>query len=284
MNKVYSLSLLLLLSSAGHYPVLAQDFVEVPRLTSRVTDLTNTLTPQQTSRLENTLLAFESQKGSQVAVLLIRSTKPETIEGYAIRVAEAWKIGRKKVDDGVILLIAKDDRRMRIEVGYGLEGVLTDSVADQIIRSIITPHFRQNEFYTGIQKGVAAILSVIQGEKLPEPTKKARAFQRGRPKKGNFMLFFFILAFILAKILRGSLGAGISGFIVTFASVLLGLLFFDWLIGLFIGIFASVFSGSFLGGMFLAGAGGFRGGGFPGGGGFMGGGGGFGGGGASGGW
>ena len=280
MNKVYSL-LLFLLFLVNPYPVQTQDLVEVPRLTSRVTDLTNTLTPEQVSRLDSTLRSFEAQKGSQVAVLLVPSTKPETIEGYSIRVAEKWQIGRKKIDDGLILLIAKDDRKMRIEVGYGLEAVLPDSLASRIIQSIITPYFKQGDFYTGIQKGIEAILSVIQGEKLPEPVKRLHG---GRAKTKNFMLFFFILAFILAKILRGYLGKAISGFIVTLVSVLLGLWIFDWIIGLFIGLFASIFSGSFLGGMFLAGAGGYRSGGFPGGGGFMGGGGGFGGGGASGGW
>ncbi len=129
---------------------LAPAQVAVPPLTARVTDLTNTLSAPQISTLDQTLQAFEMRKGSQIAVLIVPSTRPESIEQYGIRVVEQWRLGRKRVDDGALLIIAKDDHGVRIEVGYGLEGALNDAVCARIIREIITPHFRQGDFYGGI--------------------------------------------------------------------------------------------------------------------------------------
>jgi uncharacterized protein len=146
--------------------------VAVPPLTGRVVDKTATLSSSDIASLDQTLKDFEARKGSQVAVLIVPATQPETIEQYSLRVAEAWKIGRKKIDDGAILVVAKDDRKLRIEVGYGLEGALTDVTAKRIIDEVITPKFRSGDFAGGISDGVNRILRVIDGEPLPAPAQR----------------------------------------------------------------------------------------------------------------
>lgn len=153
--------------------------VAVPALSGRVVDRTMTLTQAQREGLDQTLREFEARKGSQVAVLIVPTTAPESIELFSIRVAEAWKIGRKKVDDGAILVIAKDDRTLRIEVGYGLEGALTDLTSKRIIDEVIVPKFKAGDFAGGIIDGVDRILKVIDGEPLPvpdEPLVSAKVF------------------------------------------------------------------------------------------------------------
>jgi uncharacterized protein len=146
--------------------------VAVPPLTGRVVDKTATLSSGDIASLDRTLKDFEARKGSQVAVLIVPTTQPETIEQYSLRVAEAWKIGRKKIDDGAILVVAKDDRKLRIEVGYGLEGALTDVTAKRIIDEVITPKFRSGDFAGGISDGVNRILRVVDGEPLPAPAQR----------------------------------------------------------------------------------------------------------------
>jgi uncharacterized protein len=146
--------------------------VAVPPLTGRVVDKTATLSSSDIASLDQTLKDFEARKGSQVAVLIVPTTQPETIEQYSLRVAEAWKIGRKKIDDGAILVVAKDDRKLRIEVGYGLEGALTDVTAKRIIDEVITPKFRSGDFAGGIIDGVNRILHVVDGEPLPAPAQR----------------------------------------------------------------------------------------------------------------
>jgi uncharacterized protein len=141
----------------------------VPELTRRVTDLTATLSAEQTATLERQLAAFEARKGSQIAVLIVPTTAGEDIAQFGIRVAERWKIGRKKIDDGVILLIAKDDRRLRLEVGYGLEGAIPDAIAKRVIAEIIKPYFRDEDYMGGIQAGVQQLMRLIEGEALPQP-------------------------------------------------------------------------------------------------------------------
>jgi uncharacterized protein len=143
--------------------------VAVPPLSGRVVDQTGTLSASDISALTQTLKNLETRKGSQVAVLIVATTAPETIEQYSIRVAEAWKIGRKKIDDGALLVVAKNDHKLRIEVGYGLEGSLTDATASRIIDEIIVPKFRSGDFAGGIAAGVGRIVAVIDGEKLPAP-------------------------------------------------------------------------------------------------------------------
>ncbi len=139
----------------------------IPALNTRVTDLTGTLSTTEQAELENILKAYEKQKGSQLAVLIVPSTMPETIEQYSIRVTDNWKLGRKGIDDGVLLLIAKNDRKLRIEVGRGLEGILPDVIGKRIIEDIITPYFKQGQFFPGVKAGVEAILKVVSGEQLP---------------------------------------------------------------------------------------------------------------------
>ena len=142
----------------------------IPALQQRVTDNTATLTATQIAELDQKLRNLETDKGSQLVVLIVASTQPETIEQFSIRVVEQWKIGREGVDDGVLLLIAKQDRQMRVEVGYGLEGAIPDIYAKRIIAETITPHFKQDDFYGGIAAGVDSLIGLISGETLPEPT------------------------------------------------------------------------------------------------------------------
>src|SRR5438874_13444657 len=157
------------------WAVAAAADVAVPPLSGRVVDQTGTLSSGDISSLTQTLKNLEARKGSQLAVLIVPTTEPETIEQYSIRVAEAWKIGRKKIDDGAILVVAKDDRKLRIEVGYGLEGALTDVTAKRIIDEVITPKFRSGDFAGGITDGVNRMLRVIDGEPLPAPAQRSRS-------------------------------------------------------------------------------------------------------------
>lgn len=265
---------------------LGQDIQELPALESQVTDYTSTLTSSEISSLENYLSKFEKEKGSQVAVLVISTTEPEEIEAYGIRLAEKWKIGRKNVGDGVILIVAKDDRKLRIEVGYGLEGAIPDIYAKRIIENIILPTFRQGNFYEGIKHGVNAIVSLINKEELPAVT--SEHIDTNEVQNNFFSIGFFLLiigaSIIKAFVKNSKVKVGIA---VVFSVVIWLLL--SSLIG---GILGFIFTGVFLfsksngrnrGGGYYAG-GSFGGGSSFGGGGFSGGGGGFGGGGASGGW
>ncbi|QQO23966.1 YgcG family protein [Bradyrhizobium diazoefficiens] len=147
--------------------------VAVPQLTGRVVDQTGSLSSSEIASLSQKLRDFEARKGSQIAVLIVPTTQPETIEQFSIRVAEAWKIGRKKVDDGAILVVAKNDRHLRIEVGYGLEGALTDVTSRRIIDEVITPKFKSGDFRGGISDGVDRMIRVIDGEPLPSPSRSA---------------------------------------------------------------------------------------------------------------
>jgi uncharacterized protein len=147
--------------------------IAVPQLTGRVVDQTGTLSSADIAGLTQKLRGLESRKGSQIAVLVVPTTQPEDIEQFSIRVAEAWKIGRKKVDDGALLVVAKNDRKLRIEVGYGLEGALTDVTARRIIDEDITPKFRSGDFAGGINSGVDRIIAVVNGEQLPAPVPQA---------------------------------------------------------------------------------------------------------------
>ena len=141
----------------------------MPQLEARVTDLTGTLTAAQQSSLEEKLKAFEERKGAQIAVLILPTTEPEDIAQFGVRLMETWKLGRKGVDDGAVLIVAKEDRELRIEVQYGLEGVLTDATSSRIINETIVPLFKQGDFYGGINAGLDQMLRVVDGEPLPEP-------------------------------------------------------------------------------------------------------------------
>src|SRR5438477_6650612 len=151
------------------WPVEGAADVAVPPLSGRVVDQTGTLSSGDIASLTQTLKNLEARKGSQVAVLIVPTTAPETIEQYSIRVAEAWKIGRKKIDDGALLVVAKNDRHLRIEVGYGLEGSLTDATTKRIIDEDITPKFKAGDFAGGVSAGIDRMIRIVNGEKLPEP-------------------------------------------------------------------------------------------------------------------
>jgi uncharacterized protein len=263
--------------------------VAVPPLTQRVTDLTATLDAQQVRKLESRLAAFEARKGAQLAVLIVPSTKPETIEQYGIRVADAWKLGRKGVDDGALLLIAKNDRTLRIEVGYGLEGALPDATANRIIDEIIVPRFRRGDFYSGIESGTATMMQVIDGEPLPPPH-TGRSTASGNNNIETLMFVAFVLVVAVGGILRALLGRFPAALLMGGG---LGLLAWLTVAPLIIAVLAGAAAFIFVllgGGRGFVGyggggfGGGYGGGGFGGGGGFSGGGGGFGGGGASGSW
>jgi uncharacterized protein len=167
MRSLRSLVAVFLIGLMAAMPSFAADVIAMPPLQGRVTDLTATLSAEQRGDLEATLEKFERERGSQVSILLLPSTQPEAIEQFGIRLAEAWKIGRKGIDDGVIVIVAKDDRRIRLEVGYGLEGALNDATAKRIISETMTPRFKNGDYFGGLQTGVTAILAVISGEALP---------------------------------------------------------------------------------------------------------------------
>ena len=188
------------------WAVAAAADVAVPPLSGRVVDQTGTLSSGDIASLTQTLKDLQARKGSQVAVLIVPTTEPETIEQYSIRVAEAWKIGRRKIDDGALVVIAKNDRHLRIEVGYGLEGALNDVTAKRIIDEVITPRFRSGDFAGGISAGVDRIVAVIEGEKLPapEPQRQPRsvAFDHIDP----FSPFVIIPLLIFGGMMRRALG------------------------------------------------------------------------------
>lgn len=273
------------------WTVVAVADVAVPPLTGRVVDQTGTLTSEQIATLDGTLQTFEQRKGSQIAVLIVPTTEPETIEQFSIRVAEAWKIGRKKIDDGAVLVIAKDDRRLRIEVGYGLEGALTDVTSKRIIDEIITPKFRQNDFAGGISAGVDRIIGVIDGEPLPEPKRRQQSTNIfDNLESIGPVAFFAVLVFggifrsIFGRLLGAAVTGGLVGLVIWF---LAGTLAVAAIIGAIAFVFtligdSVVSSGGGRGGWSGGSGGGWSGG--SSGGGFSGGGGSFGGGGASGRW
>ena len=179
--------------------------VAVPPLRSPVTDLTGTLTAEQSATLEQQLRAFETRKGSQIAVLIVPTTQPETIQQYSFRVAEAWKLGRRGVNDGALLAIAKDDRAVWIQVGYGLEGALPDVLANRIVEQVIAPRFRNGDFFGGISEAIARMIALIEGEPLPEPT----SGRRGAPSADGFgsaLPVLLLLVFVGGGILRRMLG------------------------------------------------------------------------------
>jgi uncharacterized protein len=263
--------------------------IAVPPLLARVTDLTGTLSASQIQTLDAHLRDFERAKGSQIAVLLLPTTAPETIEQYSIRVAEAWKIGRKNVDDGAILLIAKDDRKLRIEVGRGLEGAIPDAIAKRVVSDVIAPRFRSGDFYGGIVAGTDALMRLIEGEALPAP--RTRSVDLHAIDFNTMLWLFIALVFgdaifkrVFGKVAGAAVSGAIVGGIVWFAAGVLLFAVLGGLIGFFITLVAGFGGGR--GGWTSGGwpGGGWGGGGFSSGGGFSGGGGSFGGGGASGSW
>ena len=238
MNAARTILLALLLGWV--FPALAD--VAVPPLVGRVVDQTGTLSTNDVSSLNQTIRAFEARKGSQVAVLIVPTTDGEAIEQYSIRVAEAWKIGRKKIDDGVLLVIAKNDRHLRIEVGYGLEGALTDAISKRIIDEDITPKFKAGDFGGGISAGVDRILRVVDGEKLPAPEPPhwqptTRAFDPGLLFNPFLIIPVLLFGGAIRAMLGRLLGSGMAGGLVA----LIAWFFFGSIAAAFLsGIVASI--------------------------------------------
>ena len=270
----------------------------VPQPSGYVTDLAGVLSPQQAASLNQTLSDYEQKTTNQIAVLVVKSLEGRDIESYSMEVAEAWKAGQKHKDNGVILLIAPNERKVRIEVGYGLEGVLTDAKSAQIIRNIVAPRFRSGDYYGGIAGAVSAIQAVIGGEFTSEPKDREPAL--------SLLPIFLILLFIAGTIglIHWMAGAAAGGLLAGGFQLLTGSGGFGLITALLLGVLLGAVAPFFLRLFFLSfggltsgrrwsgrsgyggfgGFGGLGGGGGGGGGGFSGGGGGFGGGGASGSW
>ncbi|WP_371861236.1 TPM domain-containing protein [Pseudoduganella lutea] len=200
---------LLFVEAARAQDGAAQDgFVPVPALTARVTDGAGMLTAQQRGALESVLADYETRTGSQIAILTVKSTAPEPIEQYSIRVTDAWKLGRKGVDDGVLLVVAKDNpsslRRLRIEAGRGVQGVLTDAQSKRVLQDVIAPHFRNNDYYGGLSAGVSAIATLLDKEQFPAPQQQP-APRQAQADGGGSWLWPAILfgVFVLLPMFRG---------------------------------------------------------------------------------
>ena len=273
------------------------DPIAVPKLAARVTDLTGTLTVPEREAIEAKARDFEARKGSQVAVLIVPSIGPETIEEFAGRVTDEWKLGRKGVDDGALLLVAKQERKMRIHSGRGVQGTLTDALSKRIVADIVAPRFRNGDFAGGIEAGVDAIMKAIEGEELPLPAPKTQRKVDTVSSYSNLLFLGFFLVPVVGMFLRGIFGrfmgasatSGVTGVAVWLILGSLGV----GVLAAFIAFVLTLFTGSGLargvsrggwGGGYIPGGGFGGGGGGGGGGGFSGGGGGFDGGGASGSW
>jgi uncharacterized protein len=264
----------------------------VPALTGRVVDLTATLTASEQATLADRLEQLEAAQGSQVAVLFVPTTEPEAIEQFSIRVVDQWQLGRQGVDDGVLVLVAKDDRTVRIEVGRGLEGAIPDAIANRIIDEYVVPRFRSGDYAGGVTAAVDRIAQLIDGEPLPPPA--AGWEGGGRPGAEAAFPIIFVLSLVAGGFLRRVFGqvpgalltGGLAGGVAWLLVGALGVALFMAFVGFFIGLTGGGGGGPWVSrGGRRGGAGGFGGGGFGGrGGGFGGGGGGFGGGGASGRW
>lgn len=192
--------------SALVLPFEAYAQLPVPKLASRVTDLTATLAPDQRQALETRLAEFEARKGAQIAVLLVPTTQPETIEQYARRVLDDWKLGRKGIDDGALLLVAMQDRQLRIETQYGLEGPLPDATAKRIIDEIVVPRFKQKDFYGGISAGIERMIAVVDGEPLPPPQPAAGSRGTKESDYESLLMIGFVLIFVVGAVLRSIFG------------------------------------------------------------------------------
>ena len=284
------------------FAAMAQGVLPVPALTARVIDTTGTLDAIQVRGLDDQLAAFEREKGTQIAFLMVPTTQPEDITSYASRVANAWKIGRKGIGDGVLVVVAKNDRKVRIEVAKTLEGAIPDLAASQIIEQAITPNFRKDDYAAGLRAAADQLMARIKGEALPAPpaTSAQRSGNRGGVAGFNWTDLAIFLFFavpvggsVLGRILGRKLGAvAVGGGIGAIAMVITSSLVVAGIAGVAALLYSLLAGGMaavggrrspWIGGMGGLGGGGFSGGG--GGGGFSSGGGGnFGGGGASGSW
>jgi uncharacterized protein len=277
-NALVALALLL---GAGLAPP-ARAQIPLPTLEARVTDLTGTLTAAQQSALEEKLAAFEARKGAQIALLILPTTKPEDIAQFGVRLLESWKLGRKSIDDGAALIVAKDDKELRIEVQYGLEGVLTDATSKRIIEDTILPLFRQGDFYGGVNAGIDQMIRVVDGESLPAPDQswhdKGGGFRNVSDVSPLFIMGVVFVGGLLRRVLGRGIAASLTGVVV---GVMVIVFTNSWWFALVIGAFIALIVAGMGGGpitMFDGRGGrsgrGWSGGGFGGGGGRSGGGGG----------
>jgi uncharacterized protein len=278
----------------------AQALAPIPPLDSPVVDTTGTLTAAQQQALVQQALALQQRKGSQLQILMVPTTQPEAIEQYTTRAFDQYKLGRKGVDDAVLVVVAKGDRRVRIEPGYGLEGAIPDAIANRIIQEYLVPKFRADDYAGGLTDATAALTRLIDGEPLPAPMADNMPTDSSPARNdGGGWMFALLAAFIVAQVargifgrapslLRGVLGAGVAGGVAWLLSSLLLVGGVGAAIGFFLGLARPSAGGFARGGGFGGfggfGGGGFGGGGFGGGGGWSGGGGMSGGGGASGSW
>ncbi len=294
--SVWGALLLSMLLLTFAFPTRAD--VPVPQLTGRVVDQTGTLSSGDIATLTQKLRDFENRKGSQIAVLIVPTTQPETIEQFSIRVAEAWKIGRKKVDDGAILVVAKNDRHLRIEVGYGLEGVLTDVTSRRIIDEAITPRFRSGDFAAGISAGVDRMIRVVDGEPLPPPSRSVNFAHNNLDdlapvfavalfaSLGVGGFFRAVLGRLLGSLVTGGIIAAVTWLILGSAALAAAVGILGFIVGFIADLFSAITpsTGRSRGGSWSSGSSGGWSSGSSSSGGFSGGGGSFGGGGASGSW
>ncbi|MEN5427870.1 TPM domain-containing protein [Stenotrophomonas pennii] len=272
--------------------VQAQDLATIPKLDSPVVDTTGTLDAAQTRQLQQQAVDLQQRKGSQLQVLIVPTTQPEDIAQYTTRVFEQWQVGRKGVDDGVLLVVAKDDRRVRIEPGYGLEGAIPDAVANRVIQEYLVPSFRAGDYAGGITEATGVLVKLIDGEPLPAPVSAHRAPQGDGG--GDGWVVAVVIGFFVGSILRAVLGRlprPVRGLIAAGGAAVVAFLFTSLLLASgiagIVGLLMAVTSGHpgrFAGGGGWGGGSWGGGGGFGGGGGWGGGGGRSGGGGASGGW
>lgn len=242
---IRALAAVLLLGGLSPGMALAQTLQPIPVLQARVTDLTGTLTASQQAEIEGKLAAFEQRKGAQVALLIVPTTQPEALEQYSIRVVDEWKLGREQSDDGVLLLVALQDRALRMEVGYGLEGALPDATANRIIDESIKPLFRQGDIYGGVSAGLTRIMQVVDGEQLPPPD---RSWRIAGDRLFGSLPFLLVGLLVIGAILRAVLGrtagslvtGGLTGGAIWLLSRVLGFAIaggvLAWLFAMFIGL------------------------------------------------
>ena len=272
----------------------------VPALSAHVTDLTGTLSADERASLESKLVAFEGKTGAQMAVLMVPTTQPEPVEAYALRVADAWKIGRKGRDDGVLLLVAKNDRKLRMEVGYGLEGLIPDAIAKRIVAEDVAPKFRDGRYAAGIDAAADRVIAIVEKGELPPPEKRASQKRGGAAGLdwGTILILALVVLPAIGGVLKsmfgkiggatvgGALAGGIVWWVIGSIALAIGAAVVGWIAILLFGGMGGMMTGGRRGGpVFIPTGGGWGGGGGGfGGGGWSGGGGGFGGGGASGDW
>jgi len=288
------LALVATVVSAQTWETGTDGLLPIPPLAARVTDLTHSLAPPEVAALEARLADWEARTSNQLVVLVVPTTQPEPIESYALRVAEKWKIGRKGQDNGALFLIAKNDRKMRIEVGYGLEGALTDVTARRIIAENVAPAFRENRFAAGINAGVDRIIAVVaEGKPLPPPKSENVRKALGGFNFDTLMILFIVvpivggfLRSIFGRLLGSAVGGGLVAAIAWFIAGSIAISIIAAIVGFLVLVFFATGNGIVgRGGGWTSTSGGWGGGGGGGSsGGFSGGGGSFGGGGASGGW